>query len=126
MSSINEAYVNYETALLLKGKGFEQSGCLKRYNTSGDLVEGFAYGPVAPTQQMAMRWLREVHNLSIVVDCYNDSTDYEEHGPDIEYYITYHWKVVPFIGMSHSTGDEFASYEEAAEAAIKYTLENLI
>lgn len=68
MKQITENYVSYETAVLLKEKGFEQIGCEKRYNLQGDLVSGFAYGPVAPSQSLALKWLREVHKLFVNLD----------------------------------------------------------
>lgn len=121
MVTITEDYVSFETALLLKKKGFEQVGCMKQYNTLGDLCVGYCYGPVAPTLQMAMKWLREVHNLSIEV--YRTACGYIgcitaiPSGTDIKFLET--------------DGDDLASgaytkWEYACEAAIKYCLENLI
>ena len=122
---IEEDYVSFETAKLLKEKGFEKDifkiPCLKvfkgnRYGINGE--DFIANDDICiPTLQMAIKWLREVHNKSIevrsqglkatgiewVVEVYNLRNQ------DMEYH--------PFT---------FSTYEEACESAIKYCLENLI
>ena len=113
---ITEDYVSFETALLLKKKGFEQIGCQKQYNTQRGLCIGYCYGPVAPTLQMAMKWLREVHNIFINIIYENDGV------------FTANIKV-PSIGVDCKVDNKhkcWLTYEEAAEAAIKYCLENLV
>ena len=66
---ITEDYVSFEIAKLLKEKGFDEY-CgyydktgeywdYKTFNHKGDEYIS------APTLQMAMKWLRKVHNLSI-------------------------------------------------------------
>ena len=117
MATIKEDYVSFETALLLKEKGFEQIGCQKQYNTQGDLCVGYCYGPVAPTQQMAMRWLREVHNIHIDI---------------CSIYDTNRWLYQVFVITPRTARNSYVdkilytSYEEAVESAIKYCLEHLI
>ena len=104
--NIAEDYCSFELSKLLKEKGFKQEGCHKSYSMEG---------PVAPTHQMAMKWLREVHNTHIVIDYHEID--------DIRFYI---W-VVKTGGSRiylHQKGEK--SYEEACEAAIKYSLENLV
>ena len=119
MATITEDYVSFETALLLKKKGFEQVGCEKQYNTLGDLCVGYCYGPVAPTLQMAMKWLREVHNIHVV--------------PKFDFYAGYYTGRI-YDGRRESAVEKEdyiavvgnITYEQASEEAIKYTLENLI
>ena len=106
---ITEDYVSDETFKLLKEKGFDDSCC--RFVIESD--ETYYRG--APTLQMAMKWLREVHNIDI-----------------------FPWKIGKGIyscaifnsntGQDLSSDKDFPSekYEEAVEAAIKYCLENLI
>lgn len=106
---ITEDYVSDETFKLLKEKGFDDSCC--RFVIESD--ETYYRG--APTLQMAMKWLREVHNIDI-----------------------FPWKIGKGIyscaifnsntGQDLSSDKDFPSekYEETAEAAIKYCLENLI
>ena len=128
---ITEDYVSFETAKLLKEKGFDES-CSRSYvKDKLAYSQGFnnsyymimytdeTYRPIsAPTLQMVMKWLREVHNKSIevrsqglkstglgwVTEIYNLKNQDEEYNN-------------PFTQPS---------YEEACEAAIRYTLENLI
>lgn len=127
---ITEDYVSFEIAKLLKEKGFnvyvrsyyekDVYRTKEEFSTNNALwnwnISNFRYS--APTLQMAMKWLREVHNKSIevrsqglkatgigwVVEVYNLRNQDEE----------YHH---PYT---------FPIYEEACEAAIKYCLENLI
>ena len=115
---IQEDYVSFETALLLKEKGFEQVGCQKQYNTQGDLCVGYCYGPVAPTLQMVMKWLREVHNIFIEI-----STSIDLNG-DYHFSYTILDKECKYVRRWYTDFDW--KYEEAVEAALKYCLENLI
>lgn len=132
MATIKEDYVSFETAKLLKEKGFDER-CTHYYKNekylvdlgnsnihsyaNSDLVEEF----VAPTLQMAMKWLRKEHNIHIQIWIL------EEKGYwfDVEKILNAQYKHKSL----YSTGLEdiyFESYEEACEAAIKYSLENLI
>ena len=149
---ITEDYVSFETAKLLKEKGFDEE-CFAKYATekitekwyddyrertiSSDWDEGHLLEPCleslqdyciygdtipAPTQQMAMRWLREVHNYVIMIDLdsYVDGLD------DNRYYIVIRRKRDGFEEISPCPQVFFDTYEDAAEAGIKYVLENLI
>ena len=70
---IEEAYVSFETAKLLKEKGFDEY-CYKFYDYDSEKIyaeEPFCCNSrsddyAAPTQQMAIRWLREVHHIILV------------------------------------------------------------
>ena len=102
---ITEDYVSFEIAKLLKEKGFNEK--VISFYPLGDIQR--------PTLQMAMKWLREVYNIDI-----------------------FPWKIGKGIyscaifnsntGQDLSLDKDFPSekYEEAAEAAVKYCLENLI
>ena len=124
---IQEQYVTFEVAKLLKEKDFNEEvrTYYDEFGKEHDLSDDFsdikntdidAYPEFAdsldfhctrPTQQMAMRWLREVHDIKIMIRPYVDGTySYE--------ILNGFWYV------------NFDSYEDAAEAAIKYCLENLI
>ena len=132
---LTEQYVSYGTAKLLEEKGFDvqcgnayYNGILVDYTLFGMCLGGeFIY---APTQQMAMRWLREAHNIVICAELANENdkgnTDYTN--PD-----RWHW----FFDLTNEKGvviapesdyilNEFDSYEDAVEAAIQYCLTNLI
>lgn len=120
---IIEDYVSFETAKLLKEKGFNEDSWF-HYDTNGDIVtRGYRLNHPddipAWTLQMAMKWLREVHNLHIAIlwDCgaYIGKNPFYYH---IDRMDNYEDKGYNKIG--------FDSYEEACEEAIKYCLENLI
>ena len=126
---ITEDYVSFETAKLLKEKGFDEVCCKyalnERIYNNGDFVicheDDVEVG--IPTLQMAMKWLREEHGLhchsdyDIVLGWYCQITSLTE---TVEY---------DYEEMKHYHPDKdngFSSLEEACEAAIKYCLENLI
>ena len=127
--NIKEDYVSYEVAKLLKEKGFHEP-CIATYNlTTKDFAVEEVYQDwttcwktyvSAPTLQMACKWLREVHNLHVDVG-YDD--------------LDWFWNIistsedVPIADRPKFivTGTAcHRTYEEAVEAAIKYTLKNLI
>ena len=129
---IKEDYVSFETSKLLKEKGFDEMT---------ELAYELEYGQVrsdlpvsywrnseigkhkfsCPTLQMAMKWLREVHNLSVEV--YRTACGYIgcitaiPSGTDIKFLET--------DGDDLASG-QYTTWEYACEAAIKYCLEHLI
>ena len=118
---IREAYVSFEVAKLLNEKGFVQE-TLMVYNQNGNFMPNGAIEDTyqvfysAPTHQMAMAWLREVHNLHIDIDPSEGNWS-----PTV---ITLNdWTCVIRFGDTIPIQD---TYEEAVEAALKYTLENVI
>ena len=127
---ITEDYVSFETAKLLKEKGFDWE-CLGTYSTgdkelsissecpySNDLNDDMFIA--APTLQMAQKWLREVHNLVIQIEF----IDYLEHGEVWLYSVLERRTIKRLTGRDEDFTEH--SYEEACEAAIKYCLENLV
>ena len=130
---ITEDYVSFETAKLLKEKGFDctckvwyseytsQFGGEKytgiEFDNHNRFNENYKFICYAPTLQMAMKWLRKKHIL-IVLDVENFYMD-----GSVASWI-YHIWCDDNIEESHSAS--FKTYEEACEAAIKYCLENLI
>lgn len=122
--NITEDYVSFEVAKLLKERGFDEK-TLSYYKDNvlcrGDWFE-WNRSPLghiaAPTHQMTMKWLREKYYIyadPIKQGNYNDCSEY------------YTW-IVARMGIIHrnsSVADKL-SYEEAVEAALKYSLENLI
>jgi hypothetical protein len=107
MATITEDYCSKEIYRLLIEKGFDGE-----IHTTFD---GEGYTQPSITLQMAMKWLREVHNIDIfpwkigkgTYSCaiFNSNT-----------------------GQDLSSNKDFPSekYEETVESAIKYCLENLI
>ena len=71
--------------------------------------------------QIAMKWLREVHKVLIVIDAYH-ADHWEGYIDTFEISIYSHASTIIVPNeIAHHT-----DYEEAVEAALKYSLENLI
>ena len=124
-----EAYVSFENAKLLKEKGFDEE-CYTCYiineiqhydykSRNSDLIEGVIS---APTQQMAMRWLREVHGLHISAEpCY----DYDSMHVVFLAFVQNVADVHEFMDGRKSVVSH-PNAEKSYELAIKYCLENLL
>lgn len=133
---IQEDYVSFETAKLLEEKGFDEY-CPKSYFKMDKTLTESGYSEwervneiKAPTQSLVMKWLREVHNLHIMVNCIGkvnydpivqrfDGKDFEIEGVEVG-------TTRRINGKWENVRRGFKTYEEAVEAAIKYCLENLI
>ena len=134
---ITEDYVSYETAKLLKENLFDEKChmCWDEVTKTMEIADEYATNSEllatyisAPTLQMTMKWLREVHNINISVVPHS----YKE-GKPFDYEFVY-WNGVKY----HTPYDEkhpiyhelfgrtWKKYEEACEAGIRYCLENLI
>lgn len=121
---MKEAYVSYETAKLLKEKGFDEETNWY-YNSKGSCepfsawvsAEPYDYSPM-PTHQMACAWLREKGIECVVIPIWNTIS---------KQYRSY---VLSDLGDKYKDNyDSYSdniSYEDAVEAALKYSLENLI
>lgn len=122
---ITEDYVGFEMAKLLKEKGFE--GRMHTFYTeegtemeSAYVVPSNFFPIYRPTLQMAMKWLRNKHDIVCSVGLFTDL-------PGTPPY----WS---FNILNQSTADTMyeafdvkcETYEEACEAAIRYSLQNLI
>lgn len=124
MAIITEDYVSFETAKLLKDKGFDEE-CLRFYMPNGYGVWKYEHYHdfdisdriECPTLQMAMKWLREVHKISIEIT----STGYLVDN-DVEWECDI--KAGHRLYFKHITCEK--SFESCAETAIKYCLEHLI
>ena len=116
---VTEDYVSFETAKLLKEKGFDESvGCFYDIRTEifcDNCVKtrnSYTENIAAPTLQMAMKWLREIHKIYMYV-----AHDSMENTWFARVYNDY---------KTLSDVDNYSTYEEAAEAAILYAIKNLI
>jgi hypothetical protein len=122
MATTKEDYVSFEIAKLLKEKGFK-GFTMFSYSNRGTTMCGHWENEIdwlpKCTLQMAMKWLREVHKLDIDV-----SIEYKN-SKKVYYYSILKKTVIRNIDCLHSETN-FDSYEQAAESAIKYCLENLI
>ena len=125
MATITEDYVSFEIAKLLKEKGFDKKypliPCYKEDN--GEFIDipttldtiNYCFIP-APTLQMAMKWLREVHNCPIEI-LWHWNADSQ----CSEWYFVHHMELKPLPQIQY-----YNTYEEACEDAIKYCIERLI
>ena len=122
MAIITEDYVSFETAKLLKEKGFDEN-CLTGYDVNGHIISYSSKTIAAPTLQMAMKWLREVHHYYIQV-----MLDSWACGGHSGYYVVIMKTDSDFEIMLQDYVDDvfYQTYEEACEETIKYCLTNLI
>ena len=141
METINhEYYVSLEVAKLLEKSGFDWK-CRKCYNKEvlfdmepdeirTQTPQHSSYDVLAPTLDVAQRWLREVKNYYVNVDVDCDSVEvfytakYLFHNGD-NYNASYIWEDT---GMNNDVKHRrfrrfFDNYEEALEAGIKKALE---
>ena len=124
MKQITEDYVSFETAKLLKEKGFDEP-CWNYYYDSK--LEHY-FRPVknnewplnrvsAPTHQMVLKWLREVHAIFISIMCCTYPTLNK---------VIWIPDITTFESVFPNSAVECDTYEEAVETAILYVLKNLI
>ena len=125
---ITEDYVSFETAKLLKEKGFDDFTCHSYFYKNGDIEEETRYeGDFGrPTLQMAMKWLRK-KGFHIFVPLEIDY-DEDERGDKWYHNATYYPEIrrVSDGKIMYDDGSLYAKPEQACEVAIKYCLENLI
>jgi hypothetical protein len=120
MATIEEDYVSFEIAKLLKEKGFE-GFTLFSYSNRGSTMCGHWENEIdwlpKCTLQMAMKWLREKHNINIDIASVWNQKRFE-----------YQVFIVTPKNAKHCYIDDklYLCHEEACEAAIQYSLKNLI
>ena len=151
---IQEDYVSFEVAKLLKEKGFDELTDLVWYEhppvcyhgkpimdyfyggrekgtgievhfkfKNSDIIAEYHSGVYsAPTLQMAMKWLREVHGLAIIIKPNWHEGDMRN--PCFWWYEI--WGLITTERDYSCEGLGRGTYEKAAEEAIRYCLENLI
>jgi hypothetical protein len=134
---ISEDYVSLETAKLLKGKGFNEPCYMSYHEThkgfeigddaghTNDMFDKFFKDDgvmqySAPTLQTAMKWIRNVHNIHIIVRPYTD-TEGHKFNFLFDKFAYGCWQELGIYIM-----DYWGTYEECADKAIIYALKNLI
>lgn len=119
-----EQYVSYEIAKLIKDKGF-RGDCIAYYNDDGKryLSLNAELHPLpCPTQAVACSWLREEHEIDII-PVIRHSLKYAQESP----FRDYACRVYDCDGnIVLSATKWYSRYENAVEAALEYTLKNLI
>jgi len=131
----------------LKEKGFDEKCFQYWHEKDNELVHSRSpcpirnitnpcfFGPAAPTLQMAMKWLRDVHSCYITT--YWEFKNYNENGNPVfkDIIWSYNISIPKYNSARNGDGDyfdmdsekeDYTTSEEACEAAIKYCLENLI
>lgn len=135
---MSDTLISFETAKLAKEKGFNIP-CEQRYlnnilerklDSPSDAddeytwyqhkleVQNFRTGINAPTQSLLQKWLREVHNIFVVIK------------PDINIYnieTAQYWESISYINEKGKKGNyikivECETYEEALEQGLLYGL----
>ena len=131
---IKEAYCSFKVAKLLKEKGFDKP-CRSYFIDNVDYIDSSysteeltdlqmgVWEILRPTHQMACAWLREIHNKHCDIG-YDIDLKWFFQIIDLKETVEYDYHEMKIYHAENSTG--FNSYEEATEAAIKYTLENLL
>ena len=127
---ITEDFCSFEVSKLLKEKGFDEL-CIFKYNSEGVRMKaGVAIDEwqnseldddecSCPSQSMVMKWLREVHGIFIAIN--NDDLDFNWQCYDL---INRGSALDPKILSESYAG--YKTYEKTVEAALKYSLENLL
>ena len=132
---ITEDYVSFETAKLLKEKGFDEeietiiTPDGRIYYVDENSVSRVIHTKIknsniniysedcsCPTLQMAIKWLRKIKECPIEILWHWDSDNQCE-----KWYFRHHLEL-----REQPQIEYFDEPEQAAEAAIKYCLENLI
>ena len=133
MIRIKETYCSFEVSKLLKEKGFDAQ-CRAAYTDYGQLFttqiqqyitniicsKGNLWECIAPTHQMAMKWLIEEKNIFIVIEPHA----YDYINEKNKSYACSLWVGDRYYVYIESKN--YPSYEDAIEAALKYCLQNLI
>lgn len=133
---ITEDYVSYEVAKLLKEKGFDGE-CRTVYKSNGCIHDNVRYEGKwltnsllfpseysAPTHQMAMQWLRGKgieFETRVDFDCMSEPPTYAFVGYSARIYT-----IEKAINVDEIHIDRYETYKEAVDAALKYSLENLV
>ena len=131
-----DEYVSFITAMLLKEKGFDEE-CVTTYaqhpaheepivmwndaatNSKGVFGAVFHCYASAPTQAVALRWLRESHKIYVDVKTITPEAE--------EPYFFIYLRQINSDGhqfRDYAPQDKYPSYEEAVEASLKWVLEH--
>ena len=132
---IEESYVSFGTAKMLKEAGFEanlktkyveeekdewafwDSGAKRSdYNYFDDTI-------ACPTQALAARWLRETHGIHVSSNIFMDFAN-DADGKTIDEWNFWSYDLFDNSGrIIEESDDRYDSYEEALEAGLKHCLE---
>lgn len=129
---IEESYVSFDTSRMLKEAGFDVP-CNSYYELEdGEIVRKDSIGSSdynayedtvcsRPTQELAARWLREVHDTFVKMERVG-SFD----GKEFRFYWSFSIISVSTARLKSISGGRYDSYEEALEVGIAKCLERII
>ena len=118
---IEEQFVSFDTAKMLKEAGFHIP-CIKVYNKYSKKLAAWSYPAdsnqhtryySAPTQALTARWLREKHRIALDVAFIPPSVD-----GDVWQYFVGEMDDMIWEG-EYETGRKYATYEQAMEAGLQ-------
>lgn len=114
---ITEDFVSFEVSNLLKEKGaFSDIDLHWKYNADGKKDYRI-------THQTAMKWLREIHKISVEIYCIPSYTK----GLVVWRYMIRNCETCDEVDYPNGyPAQEYLIFEEAVEAALIFTLKNLI
>lgn len=129
---IEESYVSFDTARMLKEAGFdipcktyyeiEDGEVVRKDGVSKHDYNGMEDAVCSrPTQALAARWLREVHDTFVKMErvgCFD--------GKEFRFYWSYSLIRVSTACLKSISGGRYDSYEEALEVGIAKCLEQII
>lgn len=120
---ITEQYVSFQTAQILEQAGFDEA-CDGAYYTDGkisymgNINSTLPYGYISrPTQQLAARWLREVHHYAV---CPWFSKDHEKW-----FYAHGNMQNIVFDTDYEISEYKYDTYEAALEAGLQQALKQI-
>lgn len=120
---MEEKRINFETAKLAKEKGFDwpvEDGFYFRDRVKSDIHSSdyhhdfdnnTSYYISRPSQSLLQKWLREVHNIYLLVD--------------MGFNRDYHWKYFDQESDFTYSAGIFETYEKALEAGLQKALKTL-
>ena len=124
-----ESYCSYEISKLLKKKGFNEP-CRSYFIDNVDYIDSSysteeltdlnmgVWEILRPTHQMAMAWLRKKGIYITII--------YGDYPANKKVFWTPQIDSLEGFDLPNSFYQDYDAYEDAVEAALKYSLENLI
>ena len=125
---IEESYVSFDTAKLLKEVGFREL-TKTHYSNSGQIWETAMPADYnddfncntcnRPTQALAARWLHEVHGIHVSSNIFMDSAN-DADGKTVDEWTFWSFDLFDNSGrIIEESDDRYDSYEEALEAGLQ-------
>lgn len=122
---VEESYVSFDTAKLLKEAGFDEV-CRSAYYATGNSAvmhernSMLSPGYISrPTQALAARWLREVHGIHVSSNIFMDSAN-DADGKTVDEWTFWSFDLFDNSGrIIEERDDRYDSYEEAMETGLQ-------